>query len=98
MRIEWSPLAIGRIEEIASFIAQDRPQAAAEWIDAIFEVVQRLERFPESGREVPEVRRSTVREVIHGGYRIIYRVEPDRVAVLTVRHSRQLTGPEGIPI
>lgn len=98
MRIEWSPLALGRIEEIASFIAQDHPQGAAEWIEEIFAVVQRLERFPESGREVPEVRRGTVREVIHGRYRIIYRVEPDRVAVLTVRHSRQLTGPEDIPL
>jgi plasmid stabilization system protein ParE len=49
-------------------------------------------------REVPELRRGTVREVIHGSYRIIYRVEPERVAVLTVRHSRQLTGPEDIPL
>lgn len=98
MRIEWSPLALARIEEIAGFIAQDRPERAAEWIEEIFAVVQRLEPFPESGREVPEVRRGTIREVIHGRYRIIYRVEPDRVGVLTVRHSRQLTGPEDIPM
>lgn len=35
--------------------------------------------------------------MIHGKYRIIYRREAERVAILTVRHSRQLTGPEDIP-
>jgi plasmid stabilization system protein ParE len=85
------------VEEIASFIAQDQPHAAEEWAEEVFAAVERLERFPESGRVVPEVRRETIREVIHGNFRIIYRVEPTRVAVLTVRHSRQLTRPEDIP-
>ena len=58
--------------------------------------MQRLERFPKSGRVVPEVRREVIREVIHDDFRIIYRIDPERIAVLTVRHSRQLTGPEDI--
>jgi plasmid stabilization system protein ParE len=86
------------LEEIASFIGQDRPAAAEEWVREVSAAVQRLEQFPESGRVVPEVRRASIREVIHGAFRIIYRIERTRVAVLTVRHSRQDTGPEDIPI
>lgn len=96
MRIEWSPRALDRVSEIAGFIAQERPEGAREWIDEIFAAVRRLDRFPESGRVVPEIRRESIREVIHGAFRIIYRIEADRVAVLTVRHSRQVTGPEHI--
>lgn len=97
MRLEWSPVALARVEEIASFLAQDRPAAAEEWVEEVFAAVQRLERFPESGRVVPEVRCAPIREVIHGAFRVIYQIEPPRIAVLTVRHSRQLTGPEDIP-
>ena len=97
MRLEWSPLALEELDGIARFIGQDRPDAAEEWIDEVFEVVRRLNSFPESGRVVPEVRHGSIREVIHGRYRIIYRVESVRVSVLTVRHSRQLTSPEDIP-
>ena len=96
MKVIWSLLALERVYEIAAFIARDRPQAAATWVEEIFAAVERLEQFPDSGREVPEVRRMAIREVIHGKYRIIYRREAERVAVLTVRHSRQLTGLEDI--
>ncbi|HEU0014857.1 MAG TPA: type II toxin-antitoxin system RelE/ParE family toxin [Longimicrobium sp.] len=89
MKIVWSPLALERVVEIAEFIARDRPQAAARWADAVFASVLRLEQFPESGRRVPESPRSDLREVIHGRYRVIYRLDPDRVTVLTVRHGRQ---------
>ena len=50
MKIVWSPLAIERAYEQAVYIAQDRPQAALKWLDGLFSVVERLVRFPESGR------------------------------------------------
>ena len=75
--------------ELAEDIASDRPNAAADWVEAIFASAQRLKRFPLSGRSVPESKRSDLREIIHGSYRVIYRVEPDLLKVLTVRHVRQ---------
>jgi len=45
---------------------------------------------------VPEVRRDEVREIIEGKHRILYRIEADRVAVLTIRHARQLTTPHDL--
>jgi plasmid stabilization system protein ParE len=38
---------------------------------------------------VPEVGRAEIREVLYGQYRIIYRLDPKRLVVLTVRHGRR---------
>lgn len=44
------------------------------------------------GRKVPESGQKDIRELIFQGYRIVYRLKPDCVQVLTVVHgSRDLT-------
>ncbi len=90
MRIVWSPLAIQRLREAVEYIARDKQGAAERWVGGAFEAVGRLADLPQSGRVVPELGRPDIREVIYGKYRIIYRVSPEAVLVLTVRHSRQL--------
>ncbi|HEX8692838.1 MAG TPA: type II toxin-antitoxin system RelE/ParE family toxin [Longimicrobium sp.] len=94
MKLIWSPLALERVVEIGEYIARDRPQAAADWVDSIFASVRHLERFPLSGRSVPESTRSDLREIIHGRYRVIYRLDPDYLIVLTVRHAAQELRPD----
>lgn len=94
MKVVWSPLALERVAEIAEFIARDRPSAAAEWVEAIFASVERLRRFPRSGRSVAESQRADLREVVSGDHRVIYRVELERLVVLTVRHARQDLRPD----
>jgi toxin ParE1/3/4 len=94
VKLIWSPLALERVVEIGEYIAREHPRAAADVVDGIFASTQRLERHPASGRRVPESERTDLREVIHGNYRVIYRVEPDRLVVLTVRHARQELRPE----
>jgi toxin ParE1/3/4 len=94
VKVVWSPLAVDRVVAFAERIAEDRPLAAEQWVDEVFRSTARLERYPESGRVIPELpRHPDHREVITGRYRIIDRIEAERVLVLTVRHSRQLTGP-----
>ena len=97
MRLVWSPSALDRLEAIASDFAREHPDVATEWIGEVIRVVERLERFPASGRIVPEIRRETIREVIHGPYRLLYHIGAGQVDILTVRHSRQLTGPGDVP-
>jgi len=38
---------------------------------------------------VPEIRRQNIREIQHQGYRVIYRIDDNKLVVLTVRHSRR---------
>lgn len=82
------------MDEAAEYIGRERPEAARQWVLSLFRVVERLESFPESGRSVPEIPdRRNLREVIHGEHRIIYRVEPGQISILTVRHARRLLDP-----
>jgi len=90
MRLVWSPLAIGRVSDIAEYIALDDAVAAQKWVDKLFSKVERLSEFPESGRMVPEINNKTFRELIYGNYRVIYRFEHGEVSILTVRHGRQI--------
>lgn len=89
MQVVWTDPALERVDEIAVYIAQDDPDAADRWTLALFDAVERLTDFPESGRMVPEVGTRSVRELIFGAYRVFYRVG-SAVEVLSVRHGSQL--------
>ena len=90
MKIVWSPLSLERIEEIADYIAHDNVSAANSWIDAVFEKVKTLKTQSEIGRIVPELQITSIREIVFGNYRIIYRLVPKSIHVLTVRSFKQL--------
>ncbi len=90
MKIIWSPLAVDRASEIAEYIAQDNPTAAENWVNAVFTHVEQLKKFPESGRIVPEINNNFFRELMYWNYRIIYRIEENRVSILTIRHGKQI--------
>lgn len=90
MKIRWMPLAVERIDEIVDFIARDRPKAAERWAIGVFDLVDKLERSPKRGRVVPELGREEIRELRYGQYRIVYRVDTEAIAILTVRHGRRL--------
>jgi len=90
MKILWSPLAVDRVSEIAEYIAQDKPSAAAKWVDTVFSKVEQLKSAPETGRPVPEISNNQFRALIYGNYRIIYRIEKKQISILTIRHGKQI--------
>jgi toxin ParE1/3/4 len=96
VRVVWSPLAVERAAEAATYIAQDSAAAGRRWVDGLFAIAGTLSRLPERGRLVPELQRPDVRELLYGNFRIVYRVEPRRVAILTVRHLRRRFDPAEI--
>lgn len=75
MKVIWSSLAITRVNEIVDFISFDKPDAARKWVEQIFNKIERLKQFPYSGRVVPELNRTEIREIIYGNYRIIYKIQ-----------------------
>lgn len=89
-KIKWTPQSLEDIEAVANFITRDSSYYARMFTINVFEAVDRLELFPESGRVVPELNRKEIREVIIGNYRIIYRVRNELVEILTVYHSSRL--------
>lgn len=94
MKIIWSPLAIERTVEIAKYIAENNSDVAGQWTETIFNKTAILKEFPKCGRIVSESARNDIREIIFKNYRIIYRLENDKISILTVRHGRQLLPDE----
>jgi plasmid stabilization system protein ParE len=91
LRIVWSPLAIERAYEAAKYIARDKPEAARSWLEGVFEAVDRLEAFPQSGRMVPEIGLPEYREIVYRkSHRIVYYVDKSTVRILTVRNFARL--------
>ena len=89
MKITWSPLAVDRVTEAASYISQDSSAEAVRWVQKIFNAARRLEFFPESGRIVPEINNHAIREIIYGNYRIIYQISGKEIEILTVRNFKR---------
>ncbi|MDA3809514.1 MAG: type II toxin-antitoxin system RelE/ParE family toxin [Spirochaetaceae bacterium] len=89
-RIIWTPQALADLENIAEYISKDSRKFASIFVENILEIVANLELFPESGRIVPELQNSKIREILSGNYRIIYSYKSDLVEILTVFHSARL--------
>jgi plasmid stabilization system protein ParE len=84
-KLIWSPTAKYDLEGIAAFIAEHNPSAAARFVRSLFQVVERLTDFPESGRIVPELNDPDIREVVRKPCRIVYRVNTRKHTVEIVR-------------
>ena len=90
-QIIWTEPALLDINEIAEYIALDNPGAARQLVQKIFTKTDRLEEFPESGRNPPELKKTRYKEIIVDPCRIFYRTEQDKVYILYVmRSERQL--------
>lgn len=90
MKITWSPLSFEKLEGIYEFIAKDDSVAAKKLIKKMLLKVESLSKYPERGRKVPEINRDDIREIFEGEYRIIYKIKPKKIAILTIRNFKQL--------
>ena len=66
-------------------------------VDRLFTAAERLERFPASGRSLPELPGAPLREIIDGNYRIVYRVREDAVEILTVFDGHRRIPEDDLP-
>lgn len=90
MKVIWTRKAFTRLTEIEDYIAEDSPGRAAEFVNALMDQADTLAKFPESGRLVPEDDEGLRRELIHEGYRIIYRAEGNTVYILSIFEGSRL--------
>ncbi len=82
-------MAVDQIQDIATYIALDKPSVAIEWTEKIFHSVNQLIEFPDSGRIVPEIKRKEIRELVLKNHRVIYKVKSKEILILVVKSYRQ---------
>jgi len=67
-------------------------------VDEAFDKTDKLSIWPDMGRRVPEENDSTIRELFHYSYRIIYQTFDTHVNILSVIHSkREYESPPHLP-
>ena len=87
VEVNWSDQTIEDIHIIAEFISKDSVRYAEIFVEKVFGRAEILSTHPRAGRMVPEIQDKTIRELILGNYRIIYKVYPKRIDILTVHHG-----------
>jgi len=87
--LRWSEHAVAQLAAVAEYVSLSSPVYAEHLVDRIARRLDQAREFPESGRVVPEFARGEIRELIESPYRLVYRVRPDAIEVLSVLHGRQ---------
>lgn len=91
MSVTWSKEAGENLVEIEEFIARDSLERAVRFVDALIDHAEAIwAGNPKSGRTVPEIGIPDIRELIYRGYRIVYRLNDDRIEILTVFEGHRL--------
>ena len=91
MSITWSQEAGENLVDTEEFIARDSVERAVRFVDALIDQTEAfLTDNPRSGRTVPEIGNPDIREIIYRGYRIVYRLNGDRIDILTVFEGHRL--------
>jgi plasmid stabilization system protein ParE len=74
---------------------QQVPEVGNRLIKEIIYQVERIADFPESGRIVPEFNIENLREIIFPPFRIVYRLDGNKIKIVRVwRSERLLKMPE----
>jgi len=89
----WTEPALVDLGEVAQYIALDDPSAASNTVQKVFDRVERLATYPNSGKRPAELHRTPYREIVVPPCRIFYRVEEESVFILYVMRSERLLRP-----
>jgi plasmid stabilization system protein ParE len=84
-KVILTPQSLDDLENIVTFIAKDNPGRARTFGNELIDRALATAAFPELGRVVPEIGEPAVREIIHGAYRIIYEIFPERETIYVLR-------------
>lgn len=87
-KVRWTNTAIEDIYNTMEYLRHSSGRYAENFAEGIFHSVEILERYPRSGRIVPEFNQEQLREIIYKSYRVVYMVtDMDTVEVLTIHPS-----------
>lgn len=90
-RVTFAESAARDLEDVREwYAAQLAPVVGDRLVHEVIERVEQVAEFPESGRIVPEFDMPWLRELVHPPFRIVYRVDRERVRVVRVWRSERL--------
>jgi len=97
VKVRFTPSGKAQFLSAIGYILQDNSLAARRFREKAERVLRRLERFPRSGRSIPEFPGLPYREVVCTPYRFFYRILDRTIWVVAVWHGAQLPERPGDP-
>jgi toxin ParE1/3/4 len=92
-RISLAESAVRDFEAIRDwYVGQSAAEVGDRLIREILASLDQLAEFPESGRVVPEFDQPWLRELVRPPFRVVYRVDRERVRVVRIWRSERLMG------
>jgi plasmid stabilization system protein ParE len=89
MKVVWSEEAASALAALEMRLARRySPEKAARIVEQLVRRVDRLEDHPQLGRVVPEYREWQLRELVDRWNRVLYRLRPDVIEVVTIVPAR----------
>lgn len=85
--VVWSESAQRALDEVIEYIVSDSRSAASQVLEAALNAAASLTTLSERGRIVPELDDPAIRELFVFEYRLMYRVEEERVVVVAFVHG-----------
>jgi plasmid stabilization system protein ParE len=92
-RLIWTPSALLDVQRLYRFLVVKNPDAARRAVKAIRQGVKVLEQQPKVGRPVEDMDneyRDWIIDFGDSGFVARYRVDPQFVSVLAVRHQKEV--------
>ncbi|MFW5707718.1 MAG: type II toxin-antitoxin system RelE/ParE family toxin [Bacteroidota bacterium] len=90
MNIAWTEYAIDDLKSIHTYVSLDSKVYADKLIDRLVSRVEQLKSFPDLGRIVPEFNKESLRELIEGRYRIVYKREESSISIVRIHNANSL--------
>lgn len=87
--VEWSEDSISSLQSIYDYIFAESPQNADLVIDTLFDLGEKLNIFPEKNPKEPLYNSEKIRFFPKWNYKLIYRIEEDRIYILDIFSTLQ---------
>ena len=94
-RVSFAKSAVVDLENVRRwYVERGAPEVGERLLREIVAAVEMLADFPEGGRVVPEFGVAALREISHSPFRIVYRIDAERVRIVRLwRGERVLRLP-----
>jgi toxin ParE1/3/4 len=90
VKIRFANTAKISLHSAINFIRKDNPTAAANSLERVEKTIRRLEKYPDSGRRIPEYPELPYRELLVLPYGFFYKIDGKTIFIVAVWHTAQI--------
>lgn len=91
MNLEFLPAFVNRLEGFVEIIAEDKLSAARKFQKELINVCKEIQNFPYKHRKSIYFDDNDIRDLVHKGFVIIYKIDGDTIRVFAFIHRNEFS-------